>query len=431
MPHSGPPGQDRHAAGMRTLCHMTQRLVVPDLARGLALLGIAMANITAIWVINDIPGTVGTTVGGVDTSNPFDVIGAFLSTMFIHVRGLPMFSTLLGFGVGLLCQSLERKNYPPGKARRVLVRRYFFLALFGLAHMFLIFHGDIMFTYGLAGMVIALLINVRTWILRVIASISIAIGLSFGGLSFLAALGGMELEAYLEPTSSIRSAGDFVAWNLGNGSIGAVGAFFAAIYAVIELIGVMLIGFIWARTGVLANPAAHRRTLIAWASIAVAVMVFIGIPWGLGAVGVLSTQYEYMFMGLNLGFGLLTGPGILAIFALLFDAHRTPSAASPFIALGKRSMSGYLAQSFLFIALTMPFMLGLGQSATVSGKLLIAFVIWLITVLLAVVLEAKGAPGPFEWAHRRLSYGRTGTLEPYSAVESGTYNGPHEALRDA
>nr|VDG62625.1 Predicted membrane protein [Streptococcus thermophilus] len=399
------------------------RLVVPDLARGLALLGIGMANITTSWLITDVPGAIGPTVGGVDPNSVMDKIAAVFSTLFVHVRGLPMFSTLLGFGVGLLCLSLERKNYPAGKAKRVLARRYFFLALFGVLHMFLLYHGDIMFTYGLAGMIMALLITVRTKILRIIAYVLFLPSFVFAIFSCIVAANGVELIAPLAPTSSIQSVGDFYAWNMGKGSMGALIAFPGAIAASIQLLCVMLIGFIWAREGVLADVASHRRTLITWACITVAVMLFLGLPWGLGAIGVFSQEVEFMFYGLNMGFGLLTGPGILAIIALLVDGYRPPAALSPFIALGKRSMSGYLAQSILIIVAIMPFTLGLGQNSTVAGKLLIVTGVWLITVILAMILEATNTPGPFEWVHRRLAYGRTGKLEPYAEA----YNGPHDA----
>ena len=127
------------------------RLIVPDLARGTALLGIAMANAAQGWVINDWSedqSRVGWSVGGVRPDSLIDQIGAVFAAMFIHVRGLPMFSTLLGFGFGLVAASLYRKHYPAKQARRVLYRRYGALALFGVAHMFLLFYGDIMLTYG-------------------------------------------------------------------------------------------------------------------------------------------------------------------------------------------------------------------------------------------------------------------------------------------
>ena len=62
----------------------------------------------------------------------------------------------------------------------------------------------------------------------------------------------------------------------------------------------------------------------------------------------------------------------------------------------------------------MPFGLGWGLEASISGKLLMGFVVWLITLLLAMVLERVGLPGPFEQLHRRASYGKTKRLEPYT-----------------
>ena len=53
----------------------------------------------------------------------------------MHVRGLPMFSTLLGYGVGMIVLSLWRREYPITKAHAVVMRRYAFLALLGLIHM--------------------------------------------------------------------------------------------------------------------------------------------------------------------------------------------------------------------------------------------------------------------------------------------------------
>ena len=80
--------------------------------------------------------------------------------MFIHVRGLPMFSTLLGFGVGLIAMSLWRRGFPLRRARTVIAKRYGFLALFGALHCLFLFMGDIMMLYGAIGILLALLLPV-------------------------------------------------------------------------------------------------------------------------------------------------------------------------------------------------------------------------------------------------------------------------------
>lgn len=89
------------------------RLIVPDAARGMALLGIAIANMTTAWIITeDRPGAY---FGGILNDSVLDKIAVVFGAFFVHNRGLPMFSTLLGFGVGLIAMSLWRRGFPLGR----------------------------------------------------------------------------------------------------------------------------------------------------------------------------------------------------------------------------------------------------------------------------------------------------------------------------
>ena len=139
------------------------RMVVPDVARGLALLGIAIANLPTAWLT---PGAPEAAFFG-SINNVFDQMLGVASAMFAHNRGLPLFSTMLGFGVGLIAMSLWRKQFPAKRARQIIIRRYFFLAIFGAVHLIFIFYGDIMFYYGLTGIIIGLLLTVRDKVLAV------------------------------------------------------------------------------------------------------------------------------------------------------------------------------------------------------------------------------------------------------------------------
>ncbi|MGO1497033.1 DUF418 domain-containing protein, partial [Agrococcus casei] len=49
---------------------------------------------------------------------------------------------------------------------------------------------------------------------------------------------------------------------------------------------------------------------------------------------------------------------------------------------------------------------GLGGSLGTAGALGIAVLVWIVSVLLAVLLESRGARGPAEVLLRRLTYGR-------------------------
>lgn len=94
----------------------TPRMIAPDFARGIALLGIALANIQTAWIIDNpsqqAEHATPSYFGGYVDGSLLDAIATIFSAMFVHVRGLPMFSTLLGFGIGLITISLWKKSFP-------------------------------------------------------------------------------------------------------------------------------------------------------------------------------------------------------------------------------------------------------------------------------------------------------------------------------
>ncbi|WP_342319243.1 DUF418 domain-containing protein [Corynebacterium mayonis] len=403
---------------MNTTSGQRPRLIVADLARGLALLGIATANATQAWMFdsNSAPGW---SLGGIDTGSAIDSATAVFAALFVHVRGLPMFSTLLGFGFGIVAANLHSKNYPAAKARKVLARRYGFLALFGLVHALVFFYGDIMTTYGFLGVAMALMLTQKTKTLRIIAYSALALSATFMVLNavVLYLLFDPSDLPWATPTEELATPALYLAEN----ARAAQSALLNLPIALFSLGGLVLLGYVWAREGVLVDVDKHRRTLVTWTVIAAVAIAASGIPLALAALQIIDPAFELPFYVSNTGVGLLTGPGILAALALasaplqrrINAGQPAPAWTYPFLALGKRSMSGYLMQSVLFILLCMPFTLGIGVTATITERTAVAVVVWLITLILASVLEAAGRQGPFEQLHRRLSYGPTKRLEPY------------------
>ncbi|KAA1018240.1 DUF418 domain-containing protein [Pseudonocardia sp. EV170527-09] len=76
------------------------------------------------------------------------------------------------------------------------------------------------------------------------------------------------------------------------------------------------------------------------------------------------------------------------------------------VALGRRSLSGYLAQSVAFVALFPAWTLGLGAGLPLWAATLCGAGVWLVTVVVAVVAGRRGHRGPAEVLLRRLTYGR-------------------------
>lgn len=332
-----------------------------------------------------------------------------IHTLFIHVRGLPMFATLLGFGVGLLTMSLWRRGLPPGAAKRTLWRRYAVLGAFGAIHLVVLFFGDIILTYSLIAMVLIAMLTLRDRALLIIARVLLGIHITFmliGGLAvgFFPGLNDMLSGEGLLPETDSYPA--YVLNNL----LMLCYSLLSAPVTLLMLLPLMIIGFVWARQDVLNDIAAHRRRLQIWVGIAVGVIVLVGLPWGLSALGVLPQRWEAPLMIINNGVGVLTGPGILALVLLLFRGteEQLRPWLRPFVALGRRSMSGYMLQSLLFLLLTQSFTLGWGRGADIPTQMGIALGIWGVTLLWAWVWDLLGWPGPVEQLHRRLSYGRAG-----------------------
>lgn len=398
------------------------RYIAPDVARGLALLGISLANLAAAWLMIDADHA--NYFGGVNGDpTVLEQILIVFQAMFVHVRGLPMFSTLLGVGVGMILVSLYRRGFTVAGARKVIARRYAFLALFGAIHMIFVFYGDIMLSYGLAALILALLIGLEDKWLKVIAYCLLGLWGLFGALGIVGSFAMPEKAAAGGASVNLETYPDLL-------SSAALMLAFQP-FIVTQLLPIIIIGFIWGRNDVFADIDGNKKMLQVWAAIAIAVILLIGVPWGLSACGILPYEWETGFAALNELFGILTGPGILAIVALMMQpvqrklndqtaagqTPKIPTWLAPFNALGKRSMSGYLAQSIIYFVIAYPFMLNLFDGATIPVQMLAATGVWVVTLLLAWGLEAAGKPGPFEKLHRRLSYGRDGLPDRYTPTQ--------------
>lgn len=400
-----------------------RRFLAPDLARGIALAGIAMANMVTDWDPTE-SADHAVELGGYNGDGTLIERGlVFFETMFVHVRGLPMFATLLGVGVGMIYASLLQRGYPIKAARRVLARRYAFLMLFGIVHLTLFFTNDIMTAYGIAALLLCLVIGWGDTALNILSgAVFVLVAASRAGGIVSAFSSPHTADVALDaagPESAARIT------DLGVRMVsGLHNAPFMLLIPCIEVLSffpLVVLGFVWGRRGVFGDVPSHRRMLTAWAVVACVVIVGFGGAWGCAETGLLPEAWSGGFSAANQVVGALTGPGILATVALacektqvLIDGgHPLPVPLRPLVALGKRSMSGYLGQTVLFILTTQPATWWVTRDATITGKLGWALLVWLVTLAVAWLLEKAGKPGPFEWAHRRLAYGKHGLPDRY------------------
>lgn len=158
------------------------------------------------------------------------------------------------------------------------------------------------------------------------------------------------------------------------------------------------------------------------AGIGLPLSVLGALPLALALLGVieLSPFVEPFAAMLHAATGAIGGAAYIALIALIVASRGsgrelgspTAQPGGPIsrllAALGQRSLSGYLAQSLVFVIVFAPYGLGLGATASVAEATQIAVITWLGTLIVAAALAAGDRPGPAEWLLRRAVYGRRG-----------------------
>jgi uncharacterized protein len=381
----------------------SERSLAPDIARGAMLLFIALANVS-LYLWNRPLDTYGHIADGTVIDRALYVAEQLL----VADRSKPMFAILYGFGIAVMADNLARRGVAPRGARRVLARRSLALIGLGVLHALLLFFGDILSAYGATGLVALALVHrsdraLRRWLwvtgtYVLLVQTPVFALLVSGVIPFPAPPPGEPLygDTYLEHMV-----------------MGVTGATFQIGMAFLFLTFVPLVvaGMLVHRLGWLSRPAEHLPRLRRTVAIAMTVNVLSATPvallalgaWHPDALGWAGAVY------LTVAGGMVGGLAYVCGFALL--AHRWAARGrrgypGALAALGERSLSGYLAQSFLMAPLLAAWGLGLGEGLGYAGAFAVATAAWAVTLLGAVALDRAGRRGPFDALLRRVTYGR-------------------------
>lgn len=374
----------------------TTRRLAPDLARGAMLLLIAMAY-AGVYA--------GVGFGSVhpDGLGTPDTIARFVTVLVLDNRAFPMFAILYGYGLAWMVARQRLAGTAEGETRRLLRRRSLLLLAFGAVHAFLVFPGEILASYGLAGLVVGWLLfrpdrTVRRALVVLALGYAVLVPLAMTGMA--AAPAG---ETFAVP--GYATGADWAARLVG---VPVSPLFIALAYPLLLLV---VLGFAAGRLGLLDDPAAHRPLLRRIAVGGVAVSLLGALPAALIGVGVLQpgTGLTGLLLGLQVLTGVCGGAGYAAAFALL--ALRLEDRPGPLTravaAVGQRSLTFYLFDSVLVAVLLHHGLLGLGAHVDSVGSLAVALAVWLAAVTLATWLARTNRQGPADALMRRLVYRTT------------------------
>jgi uncharacterized membrane protein YeiB len=404
------------AAAYRGPVRADERALAPDLARGFMLLLIALANTPWYLWAAEKSGYGAHPVDG----TALDRVVQFVLTVAVDGRIYPMFAFLFGYG---MMRSFDRQVEAGADTRaaaRLLRRRHLWLIVFGFVHAALLFMGDILGAYGVAGLVLGGLFLRRTE-----RTIRVWAGVLGGVLVLLSALAlvGAALAAMAPADAGAATAAgipDVIRGSFANPSPVGAALNRISVWPVIvfgqglALIvpAAILLGMAAARRRVLERPGGHVR-LLAWTAV-----VGVAVAWGtavpsaldhVGAVDIAAGPLGALEGARQLA-GVFGGVGYVALFGLIGHLLSRRSRTGPLTyavtAVGQRSMTCYLAQSVICAPVLAAWGLGLGGVLGSASMAAFAVGVWLVTVALAVALRRAGRRGPAEVLLRRLTYRR-------------------------
>jgi len=411
-PLTAPPPPETGSRAVRGPSTARERALAPDLARGMMLLLIVLANTPYyLWGLDH-----GMVSGHPLTGSVADRAVQVVMLLAVDLRTYPMFAFLFGYGIVQLATRQRAAGTDERAVRRLLRRRHWWLVAFGLVHAALLWEGDILGIYGLVGLIICWLflgrrdttLRVWAWVLgtlMVLGAVLAVLGaVAVHDVVPADATGGPDVgNAIADPDYLSSVTARLTTWAI----LLVMQGFLTLVIPV-----VLLIAFLAARRRVLEEPGRHLPLLRRTAVIGIAIGWLGGLPSVLDHLRVVDVpdQVSWALFPVQAATGLFAGVGYVAVFALV--SHRLtqrPSGpgrvALALRALGERSLSGYLAQSVVCAPLLAAWGLGLGQHLTSWSMALFAAGVWALTVVAAAWLAEQGRRGPAEIALRRLAYG--------------------------
>lgn len=371
---------------------MTKRDNFPDILRGFALFGIALVNIPLL-AIDPIAHN-----EGADLTVFSNAAAAFVVMALFQAKFYLLFSFLFGYSAHYVIKDSKAN-------RGRWVGRSIGLILLGVLHFSLLFFGDILFLYGLFGLLLMAFyfrkdktLKVWAWVIYALTAILFAVIAAFTllGEQLLALKG--------------KSIGDFLPENLSD--VMTTTNYFEAIGLRLELWAAampnavllqgplvfvaFLVGVLAARKNFLtdqASPSTMRKFAVWGVSLGLPLQLLSAYLFVQNAV---APTYSYGLYLTSISINFLTAPllsaGLVGLLWLISQKAKLGVLSSA----GKYSLTIYLSQSVVFATLFSGWGFGLFGVLGVLPVALIAALTWVVLAVIAHALAKSGRKGPME-----------------------------------
>ncbi len=388
----------------------SERIISIDVLRGFAVLGILIMNIQSFSMISAAyinPAAYGDLTG----INKWVWI---LSHLLASEKFMSIFSMLFGAGIIIFSTRAVEKGR---KAGPLHYRRNMWLLLFGLAHAYLIWYGDILTQYALCAFLAYLFRKLRPVKLVIIGSVFFLVPFVlylFMGFSIQywpPEAYDQNMQSWYPAMESIRNE---LASMRGNwleqmeqripGAI-FMQTFFFAIYSFWRVMAMMLLGMALYKWGVLSaerSKAFYTRMiliglLVGWSIVSIGIWKNFEAGWKMDYSMFTGSLFNYMG-------SLAVALGYIGLVMLVCKSKFLEYAKRVLSAVGKMAFTNYILMSILATLIFYGHGLGLYGHVERGGQALFVIGIWVVILIISPIWLKYYRYGPLEWLWRTLTY---------------------------
>jgi uncharacterized protein len=335
----------------------SERHTVLDLVRGVALFGVLLINLLNFFRVS--------LFSLLAAPPPHDLVARL-----IEFKALDLFSITFGVGVGVQAERAWKRRVT---VRTFLARRFLVLLAFGLVHMIFVSNVDILTLYALCGLALIPVLRAPT---AALATVGVA---AVFGPSLL------PTPSFPEPASLAAHAAEATrVYSQSGYGTELVFRWHETVRLIVPILiasaqrtfGLMLVGIAVWRSGVVPDPAPHRRLL-----------------WLLAAVGAAVGLAFDLDVPLAVGYG-----------SALLAANPQGRWTRPFAAAGRMAFTNYLTQTVVLATVFYGFGLFGKLGRAPAAAMAVAF--YGVQLWFSAWWLGRHRFGPFEWLWRSFTYGR-------------------------
>ncbi|MFW5656668.1 MAG: DUF418 domain-containing protein [Bacteroidota bacterium] len=394
-----------------------ERIELIDALRGFALFGILMVNLPLMYQ------PMSQMMAGADPdASTLKIIGESFIKFFFEGKFYVIFSMLFGFGFWIFMnksKGQEKSTLP------IFKRRLLFLLLFGIAHISLLWAGDVLLFYALFGfllllfrkssdkkiirwaIVLALLPTILMALMMLIISLfsqvpeaKETIGVQFQENMIL-------MEELINRAAAIYSTGslsEIISIRIEEYLTLLSGTLF---FFCPVILAMFLTGFLIARKGIVSDyeeKLSLMRKVFWW-----------GLVIGIITSALYTISYRYAIMsipniwallstsmhtigGISLGLCYVSG------ITILFIKGKSGFFRKFLVPIGRMALTNYLMQSIIAVLLFHSYGLGLFGKIAVWQSIILTVIIFALQALFSRWWLSQYQFGPFEWVWRSLTY---------------------------